>query len=108
MELLTLYRPVGPEELDFIARSGWTRFPPRLRRKTIFYHEIEKASLAEEQPVDHICRNTFIIRIHMLSDYLKRFSMKDGEESDCEELCIPLDRSEEFNNHIIGLIELTK
>lgn len=107
MELLTLYRPVGPEELDFIARSGWTRFPPRLRRKTVFYHEIEKASLADEPVTDDICRNTFIIRIHMLSEYLKQYCMTEPKD-DCEELCIPLDKSDEFNNHIIGLIELTK
>jgi hypothetical protein len=27
---VTLYRPVGPEELDLIAASGWREFPPRL------------------------------------------------------------------------------
>lgn len=27
---ITLYRPVGQAELDFIVESGYTAFPPRL------------------------------------------------------------------------------
>jgi hypothetical protein len=40
METVTLYRPVGPEELELIEASGWRAFPPRLLR---------------EQPVAAIC-----------------------------------------------------
>jgi hypothetical protein len=35
--LVTLYRPVGQKELDFIRDSGWRRFPPRLEFQPIFY-----------------------------------------------------------------------
>ena len=30
-----MYRPVGPEELGPIRRSGWKRFPPRLPERPI-------------------------------------------------------------------------
>ena len=33
----TLYRPVGPVELELIAASGWKAFPPRLPDQPIFY-----------------------------------------------------------------------
>src|SRR5580698_8856749 len=33
----TLYRPVGPKELDLIAQSGYSEFPPRLEGQPIFY-----------------------------------------------------------------------
>jgi hypothetical protein len=33
----TLYRPVGPAELQLVADSGWTAFPPRLPEQPIFY-----------------------------------------------------------------------
>ena len=33
----TLWRPVGPKELDLIAASGFRRFPPRLPEQPIFY-----------------------------------------------------------------------
>ncbi len=26
----TIYRPVGPKELELIEQSGWKMFPPRL------------------------------------------------------------------------------
>ncbi len=34
---VTLYRPVGPEELELIRQSGCTAFPPRLPEQPIFY-----------------------------------------------------------------------
>ena len=34
---MTLYRPVGLNELDLIAQSGYRRFPPRLPEQPIFY-----------------------------------------------------------------------
>lgn len=34
---VTLYRPVGPEELKLIEASGWKSFPPRLPEQLIFY-----------------------------------------------------------------------
>ncbi|MDJ0699325.1 MAG: hypothetical protein QNJ07_05670 [Woeseiaceae bacterium] len=37
MSTKTLYRPVGPAELDLIRDSGWQEFPPRLPEQPIFY-----------------------------------------------------------------------
>ena len=38
MELTTtLYRPVGSQELNLIAASGYREFPPRLPGQPIFY-----------------------------------------------------------------------
>ena len=37
METLTLYRPVGPKELELIKQSGFAAFPPRLFHQPIFY-----------------------------------------------------------------------
>jgi hypothetical protein len=36
-ETITLWRPVGPAELDLIRASGMTAFPPRLPDQPIFY-----------------------------------------------------------------------
>jgi hypothetical protein len=33
----TLYRPVGSDELNLIAASGYREFPPRLPGQPIFY-----------------------------------------------------------------------
>lgn len=37
METVTLWRPVGPEELELIRQSGMRAFPPRLPGQPIFY-----------------------------------------------------------------------
>ncbi|HJW08612.1 MAG TPA: hypothetical protein VJ483_03210, partial [Holophagaceae bacterium] len=42
MDALTLYRPVGPKELELIEASGWTAFPPRLPDQPIFYPELNE------------------------------------------------------------------
>lgn len=36
-EATTLFRPVGQQELELIAASGWRAFPPRLFWQPIFY-----------------------------------------------------------------------
>lgn len=33
----TMYRPVGPKELDLLEQSGLRRWPPRLPGQPIFY-----------------------------------------------------------------------
>jgi hypothetical protein len=44
---VTLYRPVGRQELDLIAASGYRRFPPRLPQQPIFY-PVLNAAYAEQ------------------------------------------------------------
>lgn len=36
-DTLTLWRPVGPKELELIQLSGMRAFPPRLPDQPIFY-----------------------------------------------------------------------
>ena len=37
IDTITLWRPVGPEELRLIAATGYRAFPPRLPEQPIFY-----------------------------------------------------------------------
>jgi hypothetical protein len=36
-EMVTLWRPTGPKELELVAASGYRRWPPRLPGQPIFY-----------------------------------------------------------------------
>jgi hypothetical protein len=36
-DCVVLWRPVGPQELELIRRSGMREFPPRLPEQPIFY-----------------------------------------------------------------------
>jgi hypothetical protein len=42
-DAVTLYRPVGPEELVLIRESGFRRFPPRLPQQPILYPVLTEA-----------------------------------------------------------------
>jgi hypothetical protein len=42
-ETTTLFRPVGQQELDLIAASGYRAFPPRLPEQPIFYPVLNEA-----------------------------------------------------------------
>src|SRR5512139_3324037 len=44
---VTLYRPVGPAELDLIEASGWRKFPPRLPEQPIFYPVLNEGYAAQ-------------------------------------------------------------
>jgi hypothetical protein len=43
LKTITLYRPVGPRELELIAASGYREFPPRLPDQPIFYPVLNEA-----------------------------------------------------------------
>jgi len=36
-DVVTLWRPTGPEELELVKATGFTRWPPRLPDQPIFY-----------------------------------------------------------------------
>ena len=44
---ITLWRPVGPKELDLIRASGMRAFPARLPEQPIFYPVLTEASEAK-------------------------------------------------------------
>jgi hypothetical protein len=46
-ETITLYRPIGPEELDLVRRSGFKEWPPRLAGQPIFYPVTNEAYAKE-------------------------------------------------------------
>ena len=42
LDILTLFRSVGQNELDLIQQSNYLRFPPRLPDQPIFYQVLTK------------------------------------------------------------------
>jgi len=47
MDTITLYRPVGPAELELVEATGWREFPPRLPEQPIFYPVTNHAYAAQ-------------------------------------------------------------
>lgn len=105
----TLYRPVGPEELDLIQASGFRAFPPRLPEQPIFY------PVLNEEYATQIARdwNTkasglgYVTRFQVRTNFLRRYPVQTVGSSLHRELWVPADELAEFNNNIAGLIEVT-
>jgi hypothetical protein len=108
MLVTTLYRPTGEKEIALIRASGWRMFPPRLPEQPIFY------PVLNEEYATKIARdwNTrdggtgYVLRFRVESEYLARFPVQTAGARVHQEYWIPAEELEEFNRHIVGLIEI--
>jgi hypothetical protein len=110
-EVTTLYRPVGQKELDLIREGGFTAFPPRLYWQPIFY------PVLNEEYATGIARdwNTkdeasgyvgYVTRFRVRTDFLKRYDVQTVGSSVHQEYWIPAEELSEFNENIVGHIEV--
>jgi hypothetical protein len=105
---IILYRPVGPEELELIRRSGWKRFPPRLPEQPIFY------PVVQEEYARKIARNWnvnasgagYVTRFRVKAEYLSQYEEHPAGGKQHTEYWIPAERLDELNDNIVGVIEL--
>jgi hypothetical protein len=109
-ELTTLYRPVGPKELELIEQSGWKRFPPRLPEQPIFYpvmNEEYAIQIARDWNVP-ASGSGYVTRFEVRTNYIKKFPIQNVGGIIHNELWVPAGELKEFNNNIVGLIAVTK
>ena len=110
METVTLYRPVGPKELELIRKSDWKRFPPRLPQQPIFYpvmNEEYAIQIARDWNVP-ASGSGFVTRFKVNKDYCKKFEEQNVGGPIHNELWVPAEELDEFNDNIVGTIEVTK
>ena len=109
-DTITLYRPVGPKELALIEKSGWTRFPPRLPEQPIFYpvmNEPYAIQIARDWNVP-ASGSGYVTRFEVRADYLKKFEVQNVGGNIHDELRVPAEELEEFNDNIVGKIVVTQ
>jgi hypothetical protein len=107
-ETLTLWRPVGPRELELIRQAGMRAFPPRLPEQPIFY-----PVLTEEYAVK-IARDWnvaasgsgFVTRFEVKRSFIDRYDVKDAGGRSHLEYWIPAEDLDAFNAAIVGVIEV--
>lgn len=110
MKTTTLYRPVNRKELDKIAASDWERFPPRLLEQPIFY-PVTNLEYARQITVEWnlpAYGNGYVTKFEVNSDYLKKFKIENVGGQIHNELWVPAEKLDEFNNNIIGKIEVVE
>jgi hypothetical protein len=109
-QTITLWRPVGPEELRLIEASGMKRFPPRLPEQPIFYPvttEEYAVKIAREWNVP-ASGSGFVTRFEVRSDFLARYDVQDAGGRDHQEYWIPAEDLNAFNGAIVGEIEVVR
>jgi hypothetical protein len=108
MKTLTLYRPVGPEELALIRASGFREFPPRLAEQSIFY------PVLSEEYATQIARDWsvkasgagFVTRFRVVAEFAQRYPIRTVGAAIHQELWVPSEELAEFNRNIVGVIEV--
>ena len=106
MQTVTLWRPVGPEELALIKASGMREFPPRLPDQPIFY------PVTSEEYAIKIARDWnvpasgagYVTRFEVKSEFLDAFKIEDAGGQAHQEYWIPAERLAQFNEAIVGQI----
>ena len=109
-ETITLWRPVGPEELRLIEATGMKRFPPRLPEQPIFY------PVTTEEYAIKIARDWnvpasgagYVTRFEVRSDFLSAYGVQDAGGIAHREYWIPAEELDAFNAAIVGAIEVVR
>ncbi|BBO32250.1 hypothetical protein [Lacipirellula parvula] len=110
-DAVTLFRPVGQQELDLIRDAQWRAFPPRLVGQPIFY-----PVLTEDYAV-RIARewNTkdpnsgfvgYVLQFEVNAEFLGRYDVQEAGGRELLEYWIPAEELTVFNANIVGPIRV--
>ncbi|MDU8926691.1 ADP-ribosylation/crystallin J1 [Alisedimentitalea sp. MJ-SS2] len=108
---MILYRPTGLKELLLVRDSGWKEWPPRLPDQPIFY-PVTTFDYAEKiardwNSVTPVPDNLgFVTRWEMSDDIIEAYPLQLAGGRDHEELWVPAEDMEVFNERIVGEIEV--
>lgn len=107
-ETITLYRPIGPKELDLVAASGYKKWPPRLPGQPIFYpvtNEIYAREIAINWNVPESGIG-FVTRFEVRKSFMDQYETHQVGGADHTEWWIPAEDLDALNENIVGLIEV--
>jgi hypothetical protein len=110
IETITLFRPVGKNELALIEASDFTAFPPRLPEQPIFYpvlNEEYATQIARDWNAKYNADKLgYVTKFEVNKEFLDNYEIKVVGGKTHEEYWIPAEDSEEFNRNIAGKIEV--
>lgn len=109
-ETVTLWRPVGPEELELIEQSDMKAFPPRLPEQPIFYPVLSEdyaVKIARDWNVK-ASGSGFVTGFDVLKSYLDNYDVQEAGGRAHLEYWIPAEEMNSFNDAIVGRIKVTK
>lgn len=113
MKKIKLYRPVGEKEMLLIAESGFKKFPPRLEWQPIFYpvlNEEYASEIASKWNTTDPFGNYlgFVTGFEISEDEFKKYPIENVGGKIHNELWVPANQLESFNEAIQGEIKTLK
>lgn len=108
MDTITLWRPVGPKELQLIEASGWREFPPRLPEQPIFYPVTTRAyaiKIARDWNVG-ASGSGFVTEFEVDAAFLARYPVEMAGGREHREYWVPAEELPDFNAAIVGVIRV--
>jgi hypothetical protein len=109
-DTVTLFRPVGPQELELIRQNQFRTFPPRLPEQPIFYPVLTEeyaAKIAREWNVQ-ASGVGYVTRFSVRRAFLSRYQVRNAGGERFQECWIPAEDLEEFNRNIVGSIDVIR
>lgn len=106
---ITLWRPVGPEELALIEQAQMRAFPPRLPEQPIFY-PVTTRDYAIKIARDWNVRASgagFVTRFEVDRAFLDAYEVQTAGGMAHQEYWIPAEELDAFNAAIVGMIDVT-
>jgi hypothetical protein len=108
LKTVVLFRPLGERELDLIRESGYRRFPPRLPEQPIFYpvcNERYAREIAERWNARDGAKG-FVTRFRVHDTTAAKYQAQIVGARHHQELWVPAEELEAFNDAIVGQIEV--
>jgi hypothetical protein len=106
--VVTLWRPVGPKELELIRQSGMKAFPPRLPEQPIFYPVLTESyarTIARDWNVPASGKG-YVVRFQVWKAFLDRYQVQQAGGRDHLEYWIPAEDLPAFNAALAAEIEV--
>lgn len=109
----TVYRPVGEKEMILIIENNYQKFPPRLEWQPIFYPVLDEnyaSEIAEKWNTRDEAGNYlgFVTQFEVLEDEINKYPTQNVGAKTHNELWVPSENLEDFNQAIVGRIEVIK
>jgi hypothetical protein len=107
-ETVILYRPVGPQELELVAASGYRQWPARLPEQPIFY-PVTNETYAREIAVSWNLKDNgagFVTRFHVKKSFMDQYEIHQVGSAHHTEWWLPAEDLDKLNANLVGLIEV--
>ena len=104
----TLWRPVGPAELELLRAGDFKEWPPRLADQPIFYpvlNEQYATTIARDWNIP-ASGSGYVTRFRVATPTARQYPTQTAGGPDHLELWVPADELDAFNAAIVGQIEV--